>query len=54
MARIGPLSRPLGTACVAGVAAFLVLCTMGEYVEQPGKAFVWTLLGISVWEAYRP
>jgi O-Antigen ligase len=54
LSRIGPLSRPLGAACVVAVAAFLVLCSMGEYIEQPGKAFVWTLLGISAWEAYRP
>jgi O-Antigen ligase len=54
LARIGPLSRPLGTASVAGVAAFLILCTMGEYIEQPGKAFVWTLLGVGAWEAHRP
>jgi hypothetical protein len=32
--------------------AFLLLCVMGEYIEQPGKGLAWTLLGIASWEAY--
>jgi hypothetical protein len=54
LSRVGPLSRPLGAASLVAVAAFLVLCSMGEYIEQPGKAFVWTLMGVAAWEAYRP
>jgi hypothetical protein len=52
LARAGPLSRPLGVASLVGVIAFLALCVMGEYIEQPGKELVWALLGIAAWEAY--
>jgi O-antigen ligase len=52
LARAGPLSRPIGVAALMGFTAFLVLCLMGEYIEQPGKALVWTLLGIATWDAY--
>jgi hypothetical protein len=48
----GPLERPLGVAALAGFVGFLLLCVMGEYIEQPGKALAWTLLGIASWEAY--
>jgi hypothetical protein len=51
-ARAGPLTRPLGVAALVGVIAFLALCVMGEYIEQPGKELVWALLGIAAWEAY--
>jgi hypothetical protein len=51
-ARGGPLERPLGVAALCGFVAFLLLCVMGEYIEQPGKALAWTLLGIASWEAY--
>ena len=50
--RIGPLSRPLGVAGLVAFVSFLVLCLTGEYVEQPGKALVWAMLGITAWEAY--
>jgi MFS family permease len=52
LARAGPLARPLGVAALVGVIAFLALCVMGEYIEQPGKELVWALLGIAAWEAY--
>jgi hypothetical protein len=39
-------------AALAGFIGFLVLCLMGEYIEQPGKAFAWALLGIASWEAF--
>ena len=52
LARAGPLSRPLGVAALVAFTAFLVLCLMGEYIEQPGKALVWTLLGVATWDAY--
>jgi O-antigen ligase len=48
----GPLQRRLGVAALAGFVAFLLLCVMGEYIEQPGKGLAWTLLGIASWEAY--
>jgi O-Antigen ligase len=54
LVRAGPLSHPLGIAALTGFAGFLVLCLMGEYIEQPGKTFSWALLGIAVWEAYEP
>lgn len=50
--RLGPLTRPLGVAALVAFVSFLVLCLTGEYVEQPGKAFVWAMLGIATWEAY--
>jgi O-Antigen ligase len=52
LVQIGPLSRPLGVAALVAFVSFLVLCLTGEYVEQPGKAFVWAMLGITAWEAY--
>jgi O-antigen ligase len=52
LARAGPTARPLGVAALVGVIAFLALCVMGEYIEQPGKELVWALLGIAAWEAY--
>jgi hypothetical protein len=50
LSRIGPAQRPLGTAALVGFGSFLVLMLMGEYVEQPGKLFAWTLLGVAIWE----
>jgi hypothetical protein len=52
LARAGPLSRPVGVAALAAFVAFLVLCLMGEYVEQPGKTLSWAMLGITTWEAF--
>ena len=52
LVRLGPLSRPLGVAALVAFVSFLVLCLTGEYVEQPGKALVWAMLGITTWEAY--
>jgi O-antigen ligase len=52
LARAGPLDRRLGVSALAAVAAFLALCVMGEYIEQPGKELAWALLGVATWEAY--
>jgi O-antigen ligase len=52
LVKVGPLSRPLGVAGLVAFLAFLVLCLTGEYIEQPGKAFAWAMLGITAWEAY--
>jgi hypothetical protein len=46
-------ARPLGIAALAGFISFLVLAGFGEYIEQPGKALAWTLLGIAVWQAHQ-
>lgn len=46
-------ARPLGIAALGGFVAFLILGAFGEYVEQPGKALAWTLLGVAAWEAHR-
>jgi O-antigen ligase len=54
LAALNPLERPLGTAALLGFVSFLVLFLMGDYVEQPGKLFAWTLLGIATWESHRP
>jgi O-Antigen ligase len=51
--RAGPLTRPLGVAALVACVAFLALCTMGEYIEQPGKVLLWAFLGIASWEAHR-
>ena len=48
------MARPLGVAALAAFSSFLVLFLMGDYIEQPGKALSWTLLGVASWEAYRP
>ncbi len=52
--RVNPLERPLGVAALVAVASFLVLFLTGDYIEQPGKALCWTLLGVAAWESYRP
>lgn len=52
LARDGPLSHPVGVAALAGFVGFLVLCLMGEYIEQPGKTISWALLGVATWDAY--
>jgi O-Antigen ligase len=52
LVRIGPLSRPLAVATLVGFITFLVLCLTGENIEQPGKALIWAMLGITAWEAY--
>ena len=48
------MGRPLGVAALVAFSSFLVLFLMADYIEQPGKALAWTLLGIAGWEAYRP
>ena len=48
-----PMARPLGVAALAAFSSFLVLFLMGDYIEQPGKALSWVMLGIASWEAYR-
>jgi O-antigen ligase len=52
LAKVGPLTRPVGVAALMGVAAFLVLALSGEFIEQPGKALVWALLGVAGWDAF--
>jgi O-antigen ligase len=52
LARTGPLERPVGVAALLGVTAFLVLALSGEFIEQPGKALVWALLGVATWDAF--
>jgi O-antigen ligase len=52
LVRRDPLRRPVGTAALVAFSGFLVLMTMGEYIEQPGKVIAWTLLGVALWEAY--
>ena len=54
LSRVNPLERPLGVAALVAVASFLVLFLTGDYIEQPGKAFWWTLLGVAAWDSYRP
>jgi hypothetical protein len=52
LVRRDPLRRPVGTAALVAFSGFLVLMTMGEYIEQPGKVLAWVLLGVALWEAY--
>jgi hypothetical protein len=52
LVRRDPLRRPVGTAALVAFSGFLVLMTMGEYIEQPGKVLAWMLLGVALWEAY--
>ncbi len=54
LARGDPMGRPLGVAALVAFSSFLVLFLMADYIEQPGKALAWTLLGIAGWEAHRP
>ena len=49
--RANPIRRPIGSASLVAIAGFLVLMVMAEYVEQPGKVLVWTLLGVAAWDA---
>jgi O-antigen ligase len=51
LTRIGVERRPLGTASLIAFSGFMVLMTMGEFIEQPGKTLAWTLLGVAIWEA---
>jgi O-Antigen ligase len=51
--RAPPERRAFGVAALAGFVSFLALAATAEYVEQPGKVLAWTLLGISVWSAFR-
>ncbi|HEX8122380.1 MAG TPA: O-antigen ligase family protein [Solirubrobacteraceae bacterium] len=46
--------RAVGVTALAAFAGFLGLCFTGEYVEQPGKAVAWALLGLAVAAAFRP
>jgi O-antigen ligase len=51
LGRSEPATAALGIAALSGFAAFLVMCVTGEYIELPGKAFAWALLGMAVAEA---
>jgi O-antigen ligase len=50
--RVDRDARVLGLAALCGFVAFLILSGTGEYVEQPGKAFAWTLLGVAIAQAW--
>jgi O-antigen ligase len=50
--RVDGESRILGLAALCGFLSFLFLSVAGEAVEQPGKAFAWTLLGVAVAQAW--
>jgi hypothetical protein len=50
--RAGPLREPVAVAALGAFVSFLVLCLIGEYIELPGKALAWTLLGVALWGAY--
>ena len=51
--RRAPPSRRLpGVAALCGFVAFALLGMAGEYVEQPGKALAWLLLGAAVGLAF--
>ena len=50
--RAPPGARTVGVAALAGFVAFLLLGLAGEYVEQPGKALAWLLLGVAIGQAY--
>ena len=54
LTRIGGTRHDVGIAALAGFVAFLVLSISGEYVEQPGKAAAWALLGIAAAAALAP
>lgn len=43
---------PLLLASAGAVLAFLILAVNGEFVEQPGKALAWALLGVALSRAY--
>jgi hypothetical protein len=44
-------TRALGLAALAGFVAFVGISLAGEYVEQPGKAIAWVLLGVALAQA---
>ncbi len=50
--RAPPQAQWLGLAALSGFVGFVLLETAGEYIEQPGKALAWLLLGIALGEAY--
>lgn len=52
LARGRPTDDPVAIAALAAFVSFLVLCVLGEYIEQAGKAVAWTLLGVALWSAY--
>jgi hypothetical protein len=52
--RAPPRRRGLLLASLAGFGSFVMLWTVGEYIEQPGKALAWILLGVALGEAFRP
>ena len=52
LARGRPTDDPVAVAALAAVVSFLVLCVLGEYIEQAGKAIAWTLLGVALWSTY--
>ena len=52
LARGRPTDDPVAIAALAAFVSFLVLCVLGEYIEQAGKGVAWTLLGVALWGAY--
>ncbi|HEY1360114.1 MAG TPA: O-antigen ligase family protein [Thermoleophilaceae bacterium] len=48
--RAGPIRHPVAAGALGAVCAYLVLFMFSEYIEQPGKVVVWTLLGVAVWD----
>lgn len=53
LVRAGPSSHPVALAAVAAGTGFLALFAFAEYVEQPGKILLWTLLGSALWDLRR-
>ncbi len=47
-------ARGIGLAALAGFAAFLVMMSTAEALEQPGKVLAWALLGLAVAAAWSP
>jgi O-antigen ligase len=54
LVRVGGDRGAAGVASLGAFVGFLALSTTGEYVEQPGKAAAWALLGIAVGAALVP
>ncbi len=52
LSRAPPPQRVIGGAALAGFIAWLLLGLAGEYIEQPGKALAWILLGVAIGQVF--
>jgi len=48
----GPSAHPAALGALGAVAAFLAMFMFAEYIEQPGKVLVWSLLGVAIGDLF--